>query len=79
MFVSEFSGNPNYYGCLQACRVSERLTQVVVICAIELVLDYDPAVRGRILAKNVGTERSDGLLLSLQFQLIDAKGLHKQL
>ena len=49
---------------------------MTVIRAFKLVLDQHPGVRADVLAQDIRAERTDGLLLRLEFQ-VNSQGLGK--
>ena len=69
MFVGETCCEPDNSDGLQTRRVSKQLTEVDVVGAFQLVFDQNPGVSADILAKNVGAEGADRLLLSFKFQI----------
>jgi hypothetical protein len=74
VLLGEACGDPDDGDGLKARRIGQKLPEMIVIGALQLVLDQNPAVGVNVLAENVGTKRANGFFLRFQFE-VDAERL----
>ena len=69
MFVPEVARQPDCRNGLQACRVSQKLAEMIMIGALKLVFDQNQGILfPRNPADNVGTEGTNRLFHRLDFK-----------
>ncbi len=69
MFLGKLLRNPDDGYGIESGSICQKLTEVSVIRALNLILDEYPMTGAGILTKDVGAKRSDFLLLRFYFQI----------
>jgi hypothetical protein len=69
MLVPDHSSNPNDRFDVQTGSVSDELTEVLMVCGFQLILDQHTVLAGKVATKNVGLELPNSLFLTLDIQI----------